>query len=501
MTALLAIDQGTTSSRAIVFDRAGHKLGSAQRELPQCYPEPGWVEHDAERIWTDTLACCREALQDAGMEATEIAAIGITNQRETTVIWERRTGKPIAPAIVWQDRRTADHCDTLRGPKNENLVSERSGLLLDPYFSATKIAWILDHVDGARQRAEAGELAFGTIDSWLIWNLTGGTVHATDATNACRTALFDIHRQRWDAELCALFGVPQALLPEVRDSACEFGDTQADLLGATVPIRAVLGDQQAATVGQACFAPGMLKSTYGTGCFIVLNTGDVAVQSKHRLLTTVAYRLQGQPTYALEGSIFVAGAAVQWLRDAVHLIDSAGETEALARSIPDSQGVYLVPAFTGLGAPYWDPLARGAIIGLTRDSGVAHIVRAALESVCYQSRDLFEAMANDATLPTELRVDGGMVANDWVVQHLADVLRVPVVRPAVIETTALGAAYFAGLQAGVYTGLDQISELWSVDSRFEPQMKAERAEALYAGWLEAVARVRSSNGKTSKQGD
>lgn len=491
MTALLAIDQGTTSTRAIVFDRGGGKLGQAQRELPQHYPQPGWVEHDAERIWSDTLACCRDALLTAGLHNGDIAGIGITNQRETTVIWDRRSGKPIAPAIVWQDRRTAGRCTEIRSAASEALVAERSGLLLDPYFSATKIAWLLDHVDGARRRAEAGELAFGTIDSWLIWKFTGGRVHATDATNACRTALFDIHRQCWDAELCALFNVPETLLPEVRDSACEFGVSQKDLLGTALPIRAVLGDQQAATVGQACFAPGMLKSTYGTGCFIVLNTGDTAVRSQHRLLSTVAYRLQGQSTYALEGSIFVAGAAVQWLRDAIHLIDSAGETESIARSIPDAQGVYLVPAFTGLGAPYWDPLARGAILGLTRDSGVAHIVRAALESVCYQTRDLFLAMAQDAALPTELRVDGGMVANDWVVQHLADVLQVPVERPAVIETTALGAAYFAGLQAGVYADLAEIGELWSADRRYTPQMNPTQADALYAGWLEAVARVRS----------
>lgn len=491
MTALLAIDQGTTSSRAVVFDHAGHKLGTAQRELPQGFPQPGWVEHDAERIWNDTLACCRDALKGARVEAAAVAGIGITNQRETTVIWERASGKPIAPAIVWQDRRTAGHCDELRTPEAGKLVSERSGLLLDPYFSATKIAWMLDHVDGARRRAETGELAFGTIDSWLVWNLTGGKVHATDATNACRTALFDIHRQCWDEDLCELFDVPGALLPEVRDSAGEFGKTRKDLFGVEVPIAAVLGDQQAATVGQACFAPGMLKSTYGTGCFIVLNTGGEAVPSSHRLLTTVAYRLQGRPIYALEGSIFIAGAAVQWLRDAVHLINDAGETEALARSIQDTQGVYLVPAFTGLGAPYWDPRARGAILGLTRDSGVAHIVRAALESVCYQTRDLFEAMAKDAILPTELRVDGGMAANDWVVQHLADVLRVPVERPKVIETTALGAAYFAGLQAGVYAGLHEIGELWRADRRFEPRMAAERAASLYAGWREAVARVRS----------
>ncbi|HEU0196547.1 MAG TPA: glycerol kinase GlpK [Nevskiaceae bacterium] len=498
MTALLAIDQGTTSSRAIVFSAAGRPLAQASRELPQSYPKgeddadsAARVEHDGNRIWDDTLACMREALSTARIEAREVAGIGITNQRETTVIWDRATGTPIAPAIVWQDRRTAAWCRRMHTPARERLLQARTGLLLDPYFSATKIAWLLDHVDNARRRAEAGELAFGTIDCWLIWKLTGGRVHATDATNACRTALFDIHRQRWDDELLALFNVPRALLPEVRDSASDFGSSDPALLGAAVPIRAVLGDQQAATVGQACFAPGMIKSTYGTGCFVVLNTGDVPVQSQHRLLTTIAYRLAGQTTYALEGSIFVAGAAVQWLRDALHMIHHAGATEVLARSIPDAQGVYLVPAFTGLGAPYWDPLARGAIFGLTRDTGVAHIVRAALESVCYQTRDLLETMAADGCAATDLRVDGGMVVNDWLVQHLADILRIPVVRPRIVETTALGAAYFAGLQAGVFPDLDAIAKLWQAERRFTPNLDAGRATALYAGWRDAVRRVRS----------
>lgn len=498
MTALLAIDQGTTSSRVILFDTRGRVLARASRELPQSYPHAeddpdgaARVEHDARRIWNDTLRCARQALREAGVAATELAGIGITNQRETTVIWDRATGEPIAPAIVWQDRRTAAWCRRMHTPGRERLLQERTGLLLDPYFSATKIAWLLDHVDGARRRAEAGELAFGTIDCWLIWKLTDGRVHATDATNACRTALFDIHRQCWDDELLALFEVPRAVLPEVQDSAAEFGHSDEALLGAKVPIRAVLGDQQAATVGQACFAPGMIKSTYGTGCFVVLNTGEDAVRSQHRLLTTVAYRLDGRVTYALEGGIFIAGAAVQWLRDALHMIQHASVTEVLARSIRDTQGVYLVPAFTGLGAPYWDPLARGAIFGLTRDTGAAHIVRAALESVCYQTRDLLDAMAEDAPAATELRVDGGMVANDWLVQHLADVLRIPVERPKVIETTALGAACFAGLQAGVFADLDAIANLWQLDRRFEPEMDRRQSDALYAGWQAAVARVRT----------
>ncbi len=490
MTALLAIDQGTTSTRAILFDRRGAKLAVSQRELPQHFPQPGWVEHDAARIWDDTLACARDVLVQGGLTAREIAAIGITNQRETTVIWERATGKPIHRAIVWQDRRTSAFCQ--QHEERSAWLNARTGLLLDPYFSATKIAWLLDHVPGARARAQAGELAFGTIDSWLLWNLTGGRRHVTDATNASRTALFNLRTQDWDDELCAFFDVPRALLPQVLDSAADFGHTAPELLGAAVAIGGVAGDQQAATVGQACFAPGMIKSTYGTGCFMVLNTGDELRLSQNRLLSTVAYRLGGQPTYALEGSIFVAGAAVQWLRDAMHLIRGAGETEGLARSIDDTQGVYLVPAFTGLGAPYWDPEARGAIFGLTRDTGIAHIVRAALESVCYQTRDLMQAMAQDAVAPTELRVDGGMVVNDWLTQCLADVLQIPVVRPQTVETTALGAAFLAGLQAGVYGSLDDIAALWSAERRFSAQMAPDDALGLYAGWQNAVARVRSA---------
>lgn len=490
MTSLLAIDQGTTSTRAIIFDARGNKKAVAQRELPQHFPKSGWVEHDATVIWNDTLGCVRDVLADAGITAQEVAAIGITNQRETTVVWDRATGEPIHHAIVWQDRRTSAFCQQHQG--RGEWLSEKTGLLLDPYFSATKIAWILDAVQGSRERAERGELAFGTIDSWLVWKLTGGRVHVTDATNACRTALFNLHTQDWDDELLTFFGVPRELMPEIRDSASDFGQTDAELFGAPILIGGIAGDQQAATIGQACFSPGMIKSTYGTGCFMVLNTGDEIRMSQNRLLTTVAYRLGGRPTFALEGSIFVAGAAVQWLRDAVHLIKAAGETEDLARSLDDNHGVYLVPAFTGLGAPYWDPEARGAIFGLTRDTGIAHIVRAALESVCYQTRDLMQAMEADAVSPTELRVDGGMVVNDWLTQAMADILQMPVVRPQTVETTALGAAFLAGLQAGVYASLDEISSLWQEECRFAPEMPAPEADQLYVGWQDAVTRVRSA---------
>ncbi len=496
MTALLAIDQGTTSTRAIVFDGAGRKLGAHQIELPQRYPGDGWVEHDAERIWTDTLACVQGALVAADLPASAITALGITNQRETTVVWDRSTGQPIAPAIVWQDRRTAHFCAA--HADRSDWLAAKTGLLLDPYFSATKIAWLLEHVPGARQKAAAGALAFGTIDSWLLWKLSGGTLHATDATNASRTALFNIHTQQWDDELLAFFGVPKSLLPEVRDCAADYGLTDPALLGVGIPIRGIAGDQQAALIGQACFAPGMAKSTYGTGCFVVLNTGTQCVRSANRLLSTVAYRLNGETRYALEGSIFVAGAAVQWLRDAVHLIKSAGETEALARSLPSAQGVYLVPAFTGLGAPYWDPQARGAILGLTRDTGLAHIVRAALESVAYQTRDLLEAMAADSLPLTGLRVDGGMVVNDWLMQFLADALQVQVLRHEVPETTALGAAFLAGLGAGVYASLDELTAIWKQQRHFAPAMPQSEASQLYAGWRQAIARVRSGAADTMR---
>ncbi|MEJ0099886.1 MAG: glycerol kinase GlpK [Pseudomonadota bacterium] len=490
MSALLAIDQGTTSTRAILFDHRGVRIAAVQRELPQLFPQPGWVEHDAQRIWEDTRACVRDVLSQARLAARDVTAIGITNQRETTVLWDRATGEPIHRAIVWQDRRTAEFCQ--QHQDRSDWLAQRTGLLLDPYFSATKIAWILDHVDGARARAARGQLAFGTIDSWLLWKLTGGKVHRTDATNASRTALFNLSTQQWDEELLAFFDVPHALLPEVLDNAADFGRTDASLFDGAIAIGGMAGDQQAATVGQACFAPGMAKSTYGTGCFIVLNTGAEMKISRNRLLSTVAYRLEGKPTYALEGSIFVAGAAVQWLRDALHVIHSASETEPLAKSIEDSQGVYLVPAFTGLGAPYWDPQARGALFGLTRDTGIAQIARAALEAVGYQTRDLMRAMAQDAVVPTELRVDGGMVVNDWLAQDLADLLQLPVVRPQTVETTALGAAFLAGLQAGVYDSLEQIAQLWQAERRFTPQMPAARADTLYAGWQDAVRRVRSN---------
>jgi len=485
---LLAIDQGTTSSRAILFDADGASLASAQREFTQHYPQLGWVEHDPEEIWRTTLAVTREALGDR-----PVAAIGITNQRETTLIWDRASGEPIHPAIVWQDRRTTERCAELKQQGAEGLVRERTGLLLDPYFSGTKIGWLLDHVAGARARAERGELAFGTVDTFLIWRLTGGRRHVTDATNACRTLLFNIHTQQWDDELLALLGVPRALLPEVLDCADDFGETDPAVLGRAIPIRGVAGDQHAATIGQACVAPGMVKSTYGTGCFAIFNTGDTAVRSENGLLTTLAYRLNGVPTYALEGSIFVAGAAVQWLRDELHVIADARETEALAASLDDrggNDGVYLVPAFVGLGAPHWAPEARGALVGLTRASGVAHLARAALEAVSYQTHDLTAAMAADAgaSLGT-LRVDGGMVANDWLLQFLADVLDTPVERPTNIETTALGAAYLAGLGAGILGSVAELGERWVLDRRFEPRMGAERRAALLDGWDRAVASV------------
>jgi len=490
--AILAIDQGTTSSRAMVFDRRGAVLARAQAELRQHFPAEGWVEHDPEEIWRDTLAVCREALGSAKLSAGDIAAIGITNQRETTVIWERATGRAIHKAVVWQDRRTAETCQRLAAAGHGPAVAARTGLVIDSYFSATKIAWILDAVPGARARAEAGELAFGTIDCFLLWRLTGGTSHATDATNAARTLLYDIHAQRWDEGLLALFGVPKALLPRVLDNAADFGTCDPALFGAPIPISGMAGDQQAATVGQVCFEPGQIKSTYGTGCFALLNTGAVAMPSGNRLLTTIAYRLGGKATYALEGSIFAAGSTIQWLRDGLKLIQSAGETEELARTSSNANSVYLVPAFTGLGAPYWDPFARGAILGLTRDTGIADIVRAGLEAVCYQTGDLMGAMAQDfGRAPTTLRVDGGMAVNDWVMQRLADLLGVPVERPVVTETTALGAAFLAGLQVGLFPSLADLSKIWARDRRFDPAMdEAERCRRR-GGWEDAVRRVRS----------
>ena len=487
---LLAIDQGTTSTRAIVFDSRGTRMATAQVELPQHFPADGWVEHDAMDIWWATETVCRDVLRRVGLHARDIAAIGITNQRETTVLWDRRNGMPVHRAIVWQDRRTGEACARLKAAGHEPAVQAKTGLLLDPYFSATKLAWLLDNVPGTRDRAERGELAFGTVDSWLLWKLTHGQVHATDATNASRTLLFNIHTQRWDPELLALFDIPAAVLPEVRDSSDDFGIAAPDFLGAPVPICGVAGDQQAALIGQACFQPGMVKSTYGTGCFLILNTGDTVVQSANRLLSTVAYRLDGKPTYAVEGSIFVAGATIQWLRDGLRLIASASETQAIAEATGDARGVYMVPAFTGLGAPYWDPQARGAIFGLTRDTGIGEIVTAGLQSVCFQTRDLMEAMTRDGAAPvTTLRIDGGMVVNNWVSQSLADIIGVPVDRPVVTETTALGAAFLAGLRAGVFSSLDQIAALWHCDRRFSPVMPSARRASLYAGWLDAVRRV------------
>ncbi len=490
--AILTIDQGTTSSRSILFDGNGAVLAVAQREFEQIYPQSGWVEHNPETIWNTTFGVTKAVLKECRRKNIEPAAIGITNQRETTIIWDRATGKPIHNAIVWQDRRTADLCLSLKEAGHDHAIWERTGLLIDPYFSATKIAWLLDNVPGAREAAKRGDLAFGTVDTFLLWKLTGGRVHATDATNASRTMLYNIHTNRWDADLLELFGVPARLLPVVFDSAADFGSTDPGLFGKPIPVTGIAGDQQAATVGQACFSPGMMKSTYGTGCFVVLNTGDVPVPSRNRMLTTVAYRVGGRTTYALEGSIFIAGAAVQWLRDAMHLIGHAAETEELAAGIPDTGGVYLVPAFTGLGAPYWDPTARGALLGLTRGTGIREVVRAALEAVCYQTKDLMNAMADDgASLPARLRVDGGMAANNWIMQFLADILQVPVERPVVAETTALGAAYLAGLGAGLYGTLEDAGGHWQRDRLFEPHMDPSVSERLYRGWLEAVQRVRS----------
>lgn len=490
---LLAIDQGTTSSRAIIFDRAGKVVASHQQEFRQFFPQDGWVEHDALEIWQGVEHTCRDALKKSGLSAQDIAAIGITNQRETTVLWDRKTGEPLHKAIVWQDRRTASVCEQLKAAGHEAAVQEKTGLLLDPYFSATKLAWLLDNVPGARARAENGELAFGTIDTWLLWKLTDGQSHATDASNASRTLLFNILTQEWDKDLLSLFGIPRSLLPAVKDSSADFGETFSGFLGAPVRIGGIAGDQQAALIGQACFAPGMVKSTYGTGCFLVRNTGKQIVRSQNRLLSTVAYRLNGETTYAIEGSIFVAGAAIQWLRDGLKLISQASETEAIATRTGDSNGVYMVPAFTGLGAPYWDPHARGAILGLTRDTGIGEIVTAGLQSVCFQTRDLMEAMQRDgAENLTTLRIDGGMVVNNWVSQQLADILGVPVERPQVTETTALGAVFLAGLQAGVYASLDEIAALWQSERCFVPVMPTDKRESLYKGWLSAVRRVASS---------
>ena len=488
---ILAMDQGTTSSRAILFDQQYAIVEQAQQEFPQHFPDSGWVEHSPADIWQTSLDTARQALANSGISADQIAAIGITNQRETTLLWDRNSGEPVYNAIVWQDRRTADYCNSLKDQGHEPMITSKTGLLLDPYFSASKVAWILDNVEEARARAEAGELAFGTMDTWLLWNLTQGRAHATDATNASRTMLYNIHTGTWDTELLDLFDIPASLLPEVRDCAANFGTT--DLLGGEIPILGIAGDQQAATLGQACFNTGMMKSTYGTGCFALLNTGDTAVASSNRLLTTIAYQLEGKTTYALEGSIFIAGAAVQWLRDGLGIIDSAQQSGELATEADDSQQVYMIPAFTGLGAPWWDADARGALIGLTRGTGPAEISRAALESVCYQTLDLLKAMQADwnQTTQTVLRVDGGMVASDWTMQRLADILQAQVDRPVIAETTALGAAWLAGSKAGVWPDKEGFAASWQLDRNFGPEMTPGERNKKVAGWDKAVRRVLS----------
>lgn len=490
---ILSIDQGTTSSRAILFDLGGHLLFTAQKEFTQYFPDTGWVEHDPEEIWSTTLSVVGDTLNFAKEKNLDIAAIGITNQRETTVVWDRSSGKPLYRAIVWQDRRTADFCEKLRQSGMEQKIKEKTGLVVDPYFSGTKLNWILENVDNAKIRAEKGELAFGTIDSFLIWRLTGGRSHVTDATNASRTLMFNIHEQRWDEEILDSLSVPKSLLPEVLDCAADFGTTDPKVIGAEIPIAGVAGDQQAALIGQACFEKGMIKSTYGTGCFMVLNTGDQALVSRNQLLSTVGYRLGGKTTYALEGSIFVAGAAVQWLRDGIGIIKSASETESMASSMSSNNGVYIVPAFTGLGAPHWDPDARGAIFGITRDTGPAELVRATLESVCYQTSDLLDAKRRDGVQPTQLRVDGGMVKNDWLCGFLADILNVKVERPVVTETTALGAAFLAGLQVGLFESLETIQKIWKLDKGFQPTMENAVRNSLLKDWHSCVSKVKTTN--------
>lgn len=497
MTHILAIDQGTTSTRAILFDAGLGIRATRQAEFAQHFPASGWVEHDPMDLWRTTLETCRAVMADTGIGAGEICAIGITNQRETTVVWDRATGQPIHNAIVWQDRRTAEMCRNLRAEADgfEAEITARTGLLLDPYFSGTKLAWILDQTEGARTRAARGELLFGTVDSWLVWHLTGGKTHATDATNAARTMLYDIHAGRWSESICDRLGIPLAMLPDVRDSAADFGTTDAEWFGGPLPILGIAGDQQAATVGQACFRPGMLKSTYGTGCFALLNTGTTPVRSTNRLLTTIAYQLDGQPTYALEGSIFIAGAVVQWLRDGLGLIKTAADTAPLADQADPAQAVTLVPAFTGLGAPYWEPDCRGALFGLTRNTGPAELARAALESVGFQTRDLLDAMRADwsGAQQTALRVDGGMSGSDWTMQFLADITDAPVERPKDLETTAKGAAWLAGHKAGLFPDLDRFAADWHAEARFTPQMDPELRSARYASWRKAVdAAIRGS---------
>lgn len=488
---ILAIDQGTTSSRAILFNREGHNVHSAQEEFPQHFPNDGWVEHEPADIWETVERTFQKVIAKIDTSNDVVRGIGITNQRETTLIWDRKTGKPLYRAIVWQDRRTSEYCQQLKNKGLESLISDKTGLLIDPYFSATKIRWILENIEGAQARAERGELAFGTVDSYILWKLTGGKEHRTDATNASRTMLFNIHTQEWDDDLLTLLNIPRAILPEVMDSSDNFGVTDKDIMGIEIPILGMAGDQQAALFGQTCFKEGMAKSTYGTGCFMIVNTGEIALKSKNKLLSTVAYRINGKVTYALEGSIFIAGATVQWLRDGLKLINDAGDTEPLARQTPVDHGVYLVPAFTGLGAPYWDPNARGAIFGLTRDTGIKEIVTAGLQSVCYQTKDLQKAMESDGERPIALRVDGGMVANNWVMQFLSDILGATVDRPQLTETTALGAAYLAGLKAGIYNSLEELEAMWQREKRFEPKFDKVTRDGLYDGWQNAVRRVQS----------
>lgn len=496
MAYLIAIDQGTTSTRSMVFNEKLQVIALAQQEFPQHFPHSGWVEHDPEDLLQTTLSTLKDALANAKLQASDITAIGITNQRETVVVWDKDTGKAIYNAIVWQDRRTADYCQELKNNGSEQLIQQKTGLRADPYFSGTEVRWILNHVDGARAKAEAGKLRMGTVDTWLIWHLTGGKVHATDATNAGRTLLFNIHTGEWDEELLRLLEIPESLLPAVKDCAADFGTTDPSILGAAIPISGVAGDQHAAVVGQACFQAGMMKSTYGTGCFALLNTGTHAVNSNNNLLTTIAYQLNGQRTYALEGSIFIAGAAVQWLRDGLKIIQKASDTQALAEAADPNQTVYLVPAFVGLGAPYWDPDARGALYGLTRNTGPAEISKATLESIGYQTCDLLEAMRADSAglkeAKTVLRVDGGMTSSEWAMQFLADILNSQVDRPKVLESTATGAAYLAGLQQGVCPSPEQFAKEWALDQRFTPNLDNKVRERKYAGWLDAVRRTRSS---------
>lgn len=485
---ILAIDQGTTSSRAIVFDKTGAIVASAQQEFPQHFPNNGWVEHDPEDIWESTLAVCREALGQVAIE--EVAAVGITNQRETTVVWDKHTGKAVYNAIVWQDRRTAEFCKAQRDAGQQEAIQAKTGLLLDPYFSGTKVRWVLEEVEGARERAEQGDLLFGTVDTYLLWRLTNGKVHATDASNAARTLMFNIHEQQWDPDLLNLLSVPAQMLPEVKDSSADFGAVEAEWFGRSLPVGGIAGDQQAALFGQACFEPGMVKSTYGTGCFMIVNTGDQPVQSQNKLLTTVGYRLNGKTTYALEGSIFMAGATMQWLRDGIGLLEDAKESSAMAEEVGADQSVYLVPAFTGLGAPYWNPNARGALVGMTRGTDAKAIVTAGLQSVGYQTADLITAIKNDGmTDLAAIRVDGGMVVNDWSMQFLADIVGIRVDRPEITETTALGVAFLAGLQVGVYQDLEELQSIWRQERAFDAEMAEDMRNRLYGGWQKAVSGV------------